>query len=115
MSDALYDPFADEVIHGDKWTVYKRLRDEAPIFHSEKWDCYALSRFADIWEACQSNAMSTAQGTTTSHLLTKTQPVFPNLNGMDPPRHTSLRALLRKQFMPRRVKSGTGPNSPTTP
>lgn len=100
----LYDPFADDVIHGDKYAVYKRLRDEAPVFYSEKWDCYALSRFEDVWEACQSPAISSASGTTLSHLLTKVQPVLPLMNSMDPPAHSSLRALLRKQFMPRRVK-----------
>jgi cytochrome P450 len=104
VAEPLYDPFADEVIRGDKYAVYKRLRDEAPVYYSERWDCYVLSRFEGVWEACQSPAVSSASGTTTSHLLTKVQPVLPMLNAMDPPAHSSLRALLRKQFMPRRVK-----------
>jgi cytochrome P450 len=100
-----YDPFSDEMIHGDNHAVYRRLRDAAPVYYSEKWDCYALSRFEGVWEACQSPAISSARGTTLSHLLTKVQPVQPMLNAMDPPAHSSLRALLRKQFMPRRVKA----------
>lgn len=100
-----YDPFSEEVIRGDKYAVYKRLRDEAPVHHNERWDCYSLSRFEDIWEACgDAEAFSAAQGTTTSHLLTKFQPVTPMLNLMDPPDHTRLRARLRKAFMPARVR-----------
>jgi cytochrome P450 len=99
-----FDPFSDELIHGDKYSVYKRLRDEAPTHYSQTWGCYVLSRFAGVWQACQSPAVSSAQGSTPSHLLTKVQPVQPMLNMMDPPGHSSLRALLRKQFMPRRVK-----------
>ena len=104
MSTVDYDPFDPELIHGDNFAIYRRLRDEAPVFHSEKWDCYVLSRFEGVWAACQSPVMSSARGTTTSHLLTKVQPVLELLNTMDPPAHSSLRALLRKQFMPRRVR-----------
>ncbi|MEO2236782.1 MAG: cytochrome P450, partial [Candidatus Poseidoniia archaeon] len=104
MAGLDFDPFSDELIHGDKYSVYKRLRDEAPTHYSQTWGCYVLSRFAGVWQACQSPAVSSAQGSTPSHLLTKVQPVQPMLNMMDPPGHSSLRALLRKQFMPRRVK-----------
>ena len=45
-----YDPFAEEVIQ-DPHPIYARLREEAPCYHVEKWDCYALSRFEDIWTA----------------------------------------------------------------
>lgn len=100
----LYDPFSEELIRGGNYGIYRRLRDQAPVFYSEKWDCYALSRFEGVWEACQSPSISSASGTTLSHLLTKVQPLLPMLNSMDPPAHSTLRALLRKQFMPRRVK-----------
>ncbi len=104
MAGLDFDPFSDELVYGDKYSVYKRLRDEAPTHYSQTWGCYVLSRFAGVWQACQSPAVSSAQGSTPSHLLTKVQPVQPMLNMMDPPGHSSLRALLRKQFMPRRVK-----------
>jgi hypothetical protein len=99
-----YDPFASDLIQGGNYAIYQQLRDEAPVYFSEKWDCYALSRFEGVWAACQSPVISSASGSTTSHLLTKVQPVQPMLNTMDAPSHSSLRALLRKQFMPRRVK-----------
>ena len=49
MSRALhYDPFDPEIIHGDPHPIYRRLRDEAPAYYVERYDCWALSRFADV-------------------------------------------------------------------
>jgi len=100
-----YDPFSDEVIHGDNHGIYKRLRDESPVHYLKKWDTYALSRFDDVWWACEGNFVSSAKGTSTAQLLTKVQPVLPLLNNMDPPDHTRLRSGLRKHFMPARVRA----------
>jgi cytochrome P450 len=95
-----YDPFAEEVIQ-DPHPVYRRLREEAPCYHVPKWDCYALSRFEDIWNASMdADSYSVAQGTTASHLLTKVQPVTPMINLMDPPEHTQLRSPIAKFFTP---------------
>jgi cytochrome P450 len=95
-----YDPFAEAVIE-DPHPVYARLREEAPCYHVEKWDCYALSRFEDIWTASMdADSYSAEQGTTASHLLTKVQPVTPMINLMDPPRHTELRSPIAKFFTP---------------
>ena len=77
-----YDPFAEEVI-ADPQPVYARLREEAPVYHVEKWDAYALSRFEDIWTASMdAKNYSVAKGTTASHLLTKVQPVTPMINAL---------------------------------
>ena len=42
-----FDPFSDEYFD-DPSEVYRRLRDEAPVFHSERYGFYALSRFDDV-------------------------------------------------------------------
>ena len=98
-----YDPFAEEVLR-DPHPVYARLRAEAPCYHLEKWDAWALSRFEDIWSASMdADNYSTARGTTAAHLLTRIQPVTPMLNLMDPPQHTKLRSQIRRYFMPARV------------
>jgi len=98
-----YDPFSEEVMR-DPHPVYKRLRSEAPCYHLGKWECWALSRFEDIWQASMdADNYSTAQGTTAAHLLTKIQPVTPMLNLMDPPQHTKLRSQIRRFFTPGRV------------
>jgi cytochrome P450 len=99
-----YDPFAEAVIE-DPQPVYARLREEAPVYHIEKWDAYALSRFEDIWTASMdAKNYSVAKGTTASHLLTKVQPVTPMINLMDPPTHTAMRSPIAKFFTPGVVK-----------
>ena len=99
-----YDPFSEEVIR-DPYPIYARLREEAPCYHLAKWDCYALSRFEDIWNASMdAENYSAARGTTASHLLTKVQPVTPMINLMDPPQHTELRSRISRFFTPGAVR-----------
>jgi hypothetical protein len=45
--DLYYDPF-DIEIDKDPHRVWKRLRDEAPLWWNEKHRFFALSRFADV-------------------------------------------------------------------
>ena len=100
-----YDPFSEAVM-SDPHPIYRQLRDEAPAYYCEKWNCWALSRFEDIWQASMdAESYSTEQGTTPPQLLTKTQPVTPMLNLMDPPRHTKLRSQVSRFFTPRVVAS----------
>lgn len=101
-----YNPLMDEVLD-DPYPIYKQLRDEAPAFYVEEFDCWALSRFDDIWvQTGMSKSYSAAQrGTTPAHLLTNQLPVFPSVNMMDPPEHTRNRALISGAFKPHRVAS----------
>ncbi len=99
-----YNPLMDEILD-DPYPIYKQLRDEAPAYYLEEFDCWALSRFEDIWEQSgESKWYSAAQrGTTPAHLLTNQLPVFPSVNMMDPPEHTRNRALISGAFKPHRV------------
>ena len=42
-----WDPY-DFGITPDPYPVFRRLREEAPLYHNEKHDFYALSRFDDV-------------------------------------------------------------------
>ena len=42
-----YDPY-DFEIDSDPYPVWKRLRDEQPLYYNERYDFYALSRFDDV-------------------------------------------------------------------
>lgn len=99
-----YDPFSAEVMN-DPHPVYARLREEAPVYHLEKFGAWALSRFEDVWNCSMDRRFSAAKGTTSAHLLTKVQPVTPMLNVMDPPQHTQLRARMRDFFVPNKVRA----------
>ncbi len=46
-TDVHYDPY-DRSIDDDPYPVYRRLRDEAPLYYNEEYDFYAVSRFHDV-------------------------------------------------------------------
>ena len=54
VSSPAYDPFEPAVM-ADPLPYYRVLRDEHPIYYLERWDTYALSRFADIWNVLEIN------------------------------------------------------------
>ena len=41
-----YNPFMDEVLYGDPYPVYARMRREDPVYYVEEYDAWFLSRFA---------------------------------------------------------------------
>ena len=49
-SDIYYDPY-DLAIDRDPYPVWKRMRDEMPLYRNDRFDFYAVTRFADV-EAC---------------------------------------------------------------
>jgi len=101
-----YNPLMPEIFE-DPLPIYARLRAEAPAYYVEEFDCWALSRFEDIWVQSGDNESYSAalRGTTPAHLITKQQTVFPSVNMMDPPEHTRNRALISGAFKPKRVAS----------
>ncbi len=54
LQDFSYDPF-DPAVMADPLPYYRVLRDEHPVYYIDKWDTYALSRFADIWSVLEIN------------------------------------------------------------
>ena len=46
-SDVYYDPY-DVDINADPYPVFKRLREEAPLYYNEEYDFFAVSRFDDV-------------------------------------------------------------------
>ncbi len=42
-----WDPF-DEDIDTDPYDIWRALRDDAPVYHNEQYDFWALSRYADV-------------------------------------------------------------------
>jgi cytochrome P450 len=54
MQGFSYDPF-DPAVMADPLPYYRILRDRYPVYYIDKWDTYALSRFADIWQLLEIN------------------------------------------------------------
>ena len=62
-ADLYYDPY-DFEIDADPYPVWKRLRDERPLYYNEKYDFFALSRFDDVERALVDwQTYSSAKGT----------------------------------------------------
>ncbi len=100
-----YDPYSRDVMR-DPHPIYKRLRDEAPAYFLAKYDCWALSRFADIWAvSSDTERFTVTRGTAPAQVVTKEQPVAPMLNAMDPPAHSQLRAAVRTRFLPKHLRA----------
>ncbi len=100
-----FDPFSDEYFN-DPSEVYRRLRDEAPVFFSERYGFYALSRFADVLAAHRDwEALSSAHGVDLNSMSMDPEVVagFRSIIMMDPPEHDRLRALVSRVFTPRAV------------
>jgi cytochrome P450 len=100
--DLRWDPF-DESLKDDPHPVWRRLRDEAPVYYNDQFDFWALSRFEDIDRAHRdpqrySSAHSTVLESMTEEAQTEGMMIF-----LDPPEHTALRRLVSKAFTPRRV------------
>ena len=100
-----FDPFSDEYFN-DPTEVYRRLRDEAPVYYSERYGFYALSRFADLVAAHRDwKGLSSAHGVDLNTLSMDPELVrsFRSIIMMDPPEHDRLRALVSRVFTPRAV------------
>ncbi|HWA64867.1 MAG TPA: cytochrome P450 [Mycobacteriales bacterium] len=102
-SDVYYDPY-DFDIDTDPYPVWKRLRDEKPLYYNDKHDFYALSRWADV-ESCSSDWKTyiSSKGT----LLELIKMDFPIPPGSiifeDPPDHDVHRAMLSRVFRPKKI------------
>lgn len=100
-----FDPYSDEYFN-DPTEVYRRLRDEAPVYFNEKYGFYALSRFADVVAAHRDwKAFSSAHGIELNTLSQDPELIksFRSIIMMDPPEHDRFRALVSRVFTPRAV------------
>jgi cytochrome P450 len=107
-SDIYYDPY-DLAIDRDPYPVWKRMRDEMPLYRNDRFDFYAVSRFADV-EACSVDWRTFISGRGTVLELLRTEWETPR--GLfifeDPPIHDLHRALMSRMFTPRRVSALEG-------
>ncbi|WP_396904151.1 cytochrome P450 [Mycolicibacterium phlei] len=101
--DLYYDPY-DVAIDVDPYPVYRRLRDESPLYYNEKFDFWGLSRFADVESALRDvENLSSAKGDILE--VVKAEPVMPLgvFINEDPPLHTVHRLLVSRAFTPRKM------------
>ena len=105
MTDLYYDPYNFE-IDDDPYPLWKRMRDEAPLYYNEKYDFYAVSRFDDVERGLKDwETFSSARGS----VLEVIKGNFPIPSGLfifeDPPLHDAHRSVLARVFTPRKMNS----------
>jgi cytochrome P450 len=98
-----YDPY-DFEIDADPHPVWRRMRDEAPLYRNDKYDFWALSRFEDVEAGLQDwRTYSSAKGTLLELIKSGWQPPAGVFIFEDPPLHDVHRKLLSRVFTPRRM------------
>lgn len=104
-TEIYYDPF-DFDIDDNPYPIWKRMRDEVPLYYNEKYNFYALSRYEDVapeltnWETYRSG-----RGTTMDIIMSGIQVPPGVILFEDPPLHDLHRRLLSRVFTPRRMEA----------
>ena len=102
-SDVYYDPY-DVGINADPYPVYRRLREEAPLYRNEQHDFYALSRFDDVQRGLNDRqTFISGRGGILELIRADIEMPSGVLIFEDPPIHTLHRGLLSRVFTPRRM------------
>ncbi|TAL10018.1 MAG: cytochrome P450 [Chloroflexota bacterium] len=102
-SDVYYDPYNVE-INADPYPVFRRLREEAPLYYNAQHDFYAVSRFDDVERALLDPKTYISGRGGILELIKANIKMPPGvLIFEDPPVHTVHRSLLSRVFTPRKV------------
>ncbi len=102
-SDVYYDPY-DVDIARDPYPVFRRLRDEAPLYYNEPHDFYAVSRYADVERALvDRDTFISGRGGILEIIKAGIEMPPGVVIFEDPPTHTIHRSLLSRVFTPRKV------------
>jgi cytochrome P450 len=102
-TDVYYDPY-DTAIFADPYPVFRRLREEAPLYYNEPHGFYALSRFDDVARGLTDRETYISGRGAVLELIKANMEIPPGvLIFEDPPIHTIHRSLLSRVFTPRKV------------
>jgi len=107
--DVLLDPY-DYDFHEDPYPYYKRLRDEAPLYHNEELKFWALSRHTDVVQGFRnSTSLSNRHGVALDPISRNDEAHrVMSFLALDDPGHLRLRTLVSKGFTPRRIRELEG-------
>ena len=95
-----FDPYS-YATHQNPYPIYRRLRDEAPLYHNEKYDFWAVSRFEDCKAVLKNfSVFSSAKGI---ELQGRHDVAYSDVMTTDPPHHTRLRHMMSELFQPAKI------------
>jgi cytochrome P450 len=105
VSDPILDPY-DYDFHEDPYPYYRRLRDEAPLYHNQELNFWALSRHGDVVQGFRnSTSLSNKHGVSLDP-ISRNEHAHKVMSflALDDPGHLRLRTLVSKGFTPRRIR-----------
>ncbi|HEX2383529.1 MAG TPA: cytochrome P450 [Acidimicrobiales bacterium] len=101
--DLYYDPY-DVDINADPYPVFRRLREEAPLYYNDSHDFYAASRYDDVERGLKDRETFISGRGGVLELIKSGIEIPPGtVIFEDPPTHTIHRGLLSRMFTPRKV------------
>jgi len=102
-ADVYFDPY-DVDINADPYPTYARLREEAPAYHNDRYDFWALSRHADVEKALVNWQVFSNTRSDILDIIKAGVELPPGVILFeDPPVHTMHRGLMSRIFTPRRM------------
>lgn len=104
MTELAWDPISPE-LRVDPYPLWKRLRDEAPVYRNDQYDFYALSRFHDIEAAHRDPETFSSNHGTTLETMSPEPVDTAMIIWLDAPKHTTLRKLVSRAFTTRRIST----------
>jgi hypothetical protein len=101
----VFDPYSEEFFN-NPFEIYRRMREDAPLYYDEKEDFYALTRHEDVAAGFKDfETYSSARGCDLGMVRRGVSPEQKSIIFMDPPEHRHMRSLLNKAFTPRAIQS----------
>ena len=98
-----YDPY-DVAINTNPYPVFRRMREEAPLYYNEPYDFYAISRADDVERALADNKqLSNAQSDILDFIRLGVDWPAGFFIFEDPPLHTVHRGVVSRVFTPRKM------------
>ncbi len=102
QSELVFDPYSDE-FRADPHAVYRRMRDEAPVYYDRARDFYALTRYEDVAAAYRDFESYSSAGGVDSEMVRSGEAPPQIILFMDPPTHNRMRSLVSRGFTPRAI------------
>jgi cytochrome P450 len=98
-----WDPY-NQAYAADPFPIYKRMREESPLYYNEQYDFFAVARFSDIERGLPDwRTFSSAKGGILELIKSGIEIPSGTLIFEDPPIHDIHRKLLSRVFTPKRV------------
>lgn len=104
-SPVYWDPYNPNIMT-NPYAVFRRLREEAPLYYNEQYDFYAVSRFDDVQKGLADRETFSSARSGILEII-KENVEFPpgTFIFTDPPVHTAYRRALARIITPRRMNA----------